>query len=240
MDGGYILRRVVWICPSNYHQICLQYVAYITKHYGQSVTVVFDGYSSPSTKDEEHSRRTGKVSAETVVDDCLPAFLSQGVFMTNKVRFINLLSSHLQSTGIDVIHAPADADSLIVSTSLDLARTGKISVIVGEDNTDLLVLLISLSDESTDVRMLIPGKKGANHKIYSSVKLRANLGDLCTTLLFFHAATGCDTASTPFRKGKKGAFRKFRGMTHSEKKSKCLTKRTLHTKKSHQQGNVFF
>lgn len=59
--------------------------------------------------------------------------------------------------------------------------------------------------------MFIPGKRGTNHKIYSNVKLRAKLGDLCSTLLFFHAATSCNTTSTPFRKGKKGAFTKFRG-----------------------------
>lgn len=186
----------------NYQQICLQYVEYITKYYGQNVTVDFDGYSSPSTKDEEDSRRTGKVSVETIVDDYLPAFISQAVFLINqtRLRFITLLSSHLQSAGVNVIHAPSDANLLIMTTSLDLARIGRDSVIVEED-TDLLILLISLSNETTDVRMLIPGNRDTNHKIYCSVKLWANLGDLCSTLLFFHATTSCDTTSTPFRKG---------------------------------------
>lgn len=49
LNGGYLLRRVVWMNPANYYPICFQYVKYITKYYGRNVTIVFEGYSSPST-----------------------------------------------------------------------------------------------------------------------------------------------------------------------------------------------
>ena len=54
IDGGYLLRAVVWPKPSTYQDVCNAYKAYIIKQY-YSATVVFDGYDGPpSTKSAEH------------------------------------------------------------------------------------------------------------------------------------------------------------------------------------------
>lgn len=57
IDGGYLLRRVVWDKMSTYGEIIRKYQDYVRSRYGTS-TVIFDGYEDgPSTKDHEHSRR---------------------------------------------------------------------------------------------------------------------------------------------------------------------------------------
>ncbi|KAJ8897358.1 hypothetical protein PR048_002704 [Dryococelus australis] len=113
----------------NCNQIHLQYVQYITEHYGLSVTVVFDGYSSPNTKDDEQTRRTGKVSAETVVDDCLPAVVLQGIFLTNKTNKHATLT-YWGEEYKTAVHAtplpPVTRRRFEVSTAL-VARAGNLS-----------------------------------------------------------------------------------------------------------------
>ena len=56
-------------------------------------------------------------------------------------RFIILLALYLKRHGIDVLHAGADADVLVVQTAVASAE-GHNTVLVG-DGTDLLVLLCS-------------------------------------------------------------------------------------------------
>ena len=70
------------------------------------------------------------------------------------MRFIALLTSHLEAAGFEVHHASADADRLIVLTALDVADTCAVSVLVGED-TYLLILLTVLSDPEKDITMLM-------------------------------------------------------------------------------------
>ena len=125
------------------------------------------------------------------------------------MRFIALLTSHLEAAGCEVHHASADADRLIVLTALAFADSDAVSVLVGDD-TDLLVLLIVLSDPVKDVKMLMPGIKGHPDKVYSSTALRGALRLMVDHLLFLHAATGCDTTSAVYRKGKRVPFRKLK------------------------------
>ena len=80
---------------------------------------------------------------------------------------------------------------MAASTTVNAAETGVASVLVGED-TDLLVLLAAQADVDTDVWMLIPGRKQNPHKVYSSRKLQAGLGEVLPNILFFHAAAECD------------------------------------------------
>ena len=63
LDGGYLLKRVLWPQHGSYSDIYSSYVSYIQKHYRtQSVVIVFDGYSDvPSTKSAEQNRRAMKV-----------------------------------------------------------------------------------------------------------------------------------------------------------------------------------
>ena len=51
-----------------------------------------------------------------------------------------MLGEKISDAGISVIHADSDADTLIISTALDIAETSPVTV-AGED-TDLLILLL--------------------------------------------------------------------------------------------------
>ena len=137
--------------------------------------------------------------------------MSQKEFLgntANKVRFIALLTSHLEVAGCEVHHASADADRLIVLTALDVADTCAASVLVGKD-TDLLILLTVLSDPEKDILMLMPGRKGHPDKVYSSAAPMSSLEGMGDSLLFVHAASGCDTICAVYRKGKRVPFRKL-------------------------------
>ena len=78
-------------------------------------TVVFDGYESgPSTK----TRRTVKgfrpgVGAEVHFT---------GDMLCTKHRFITLLTLHLKRYGINVLHAEADVDVLVVQPAVPLSE----------------------------------------------------------------------------------------------------------------------
>ena len=216
IDGGRLLHRVVWQQPATYVHICEQYKQYTTKRYGYA-RVVFDGYDAPSTKDADHSLHVAS-SREVLIEDNIHVSMSQQEFLgntANKVRFIALLTSHLEAAGFEVHHASADADRLIVLTALDVADTCAASVLVGED-TDLLILLTVLSDPEKDIKMLTPGRKGHPDKVYSSAALRSALGGMVDSLLFVHAATECDTTSAVYRKGKRVPFRKTASATSIE------------------------
>ena len=82
------------------------------------------------------------------------------------------------------------------------------SVLVGED-TVLLILLTVLSDPEKDIKMLTPGRKGHQDKVYISSALRSALGGMVDSMLFVHAATECDTTSAVYRKGKSVPFLKL-------------------------------
>ena len=43
IDGGYLLRRVVWDKQSTYQEIIQKYLSYVESHYGKC-SIVFDGY----------------------------------------------------------------------------------------------------------------------------------------------------------------------------------------------------
>lgn len=63
--GGWLLHKVKWQQGGIYSQVVQQYVAYIQCHFGESVTVVFDGYmNGPNTKDHEYTRRAVKASPD--------------------------------------------------------------------------------------------------------------------------------------------------------------------------------
>ena len=60
IDEGHLLQTVVWSQPSTYRAVCQCYVAYILEHCGTGTIVVFDGYTTVSTKSEEQLRRGKK------------------------------------------------------------------------------------------------------------------------------------------------------------------------------------
>jgi hypothetical protein len=57
LDGGALLHRIPWAKGfPTFNEICKMYTEYITKKYSKAV-VIFDGYSTSSTKDLTHRRR---------------------------------------------------------------------------------------------------------------------------------------------------------------------------------------
>ena len=86
----------------------------------------------------------------------------------------------LEAAGCEVHHASADADRLILLTALAVADSDAVSVLVGYD-TDLLVLLIVLSDPVKDVKMLMPGIKVTQIRYTVAQLLRGALGLMVPT-----------------------------------------------------------
>ena len=158
VDGGYLLQTVVWTKPSTYDEVCQNYVQYIIRHYKRDAQVIFDGYDQQlSTKSIEHARRASKkVSASILMDGSMPTTTSQADFLgnvKNKGRLIKLLTHHLMTAGIDVQQARSDADSMIISSALNVSD--KPTVVVATD-TDLLVALIARAPKDSQLYMLPP------------------------------------------------------------------------------------
>ena len=80
--------------------------------------------------------------------------ISQAAFLSNtKKRLINLLSGKVIQTGICVKQAEADADALIVATTLSLADCRDIPVVLVHTDTDLVVNLIAQAITSSEVHL---------------------------------------------------------------------------------------
>ena len=212
LDGGYLLHHVVWQCPATFSQICSQYTSFVKQKYGNA-NVVFDGYETQSTKDEEHFRRGRTQSSRDIaVENHIQVPISQQEFMgnpKNKMGLIKLLSTHLEAAGCKVHQAEADADRLVATTAIDIGDSGQESVLVGED-TDLLVLLIALAKPQTDIKMMVPADKTHPPKIFNIKRIQSEMGDMTGSLLFLHAITGCDTTSAVYRKGKRVPYKKLK------------------------------
>lgn len=210
IDGGFLLHRVVWPQNCTFADVLVltAYETYITRHYGEIATVMFDEYNSDCTKGMERVRRSVKLHSPTVMfTSSTPVVTSQEKFLANlnnKSAFIKILSNHLTAAGINVLQASGDANTQIVHTAIELSHTQSYPVsVVGED-IDLLVLFATLAREERDVTFIKPGRVPL--KVFSSRKLQHNLGDMKTHLLFLRAVTGCDTISAPYRQGKKKAY----------------------------------
>ena len=207
IDGGCLLHRVVWFTKGNYEDVIKQYSNYIKSKYGESV-IVFDGYlSGPSTKDHEHRRRMkgNKGCANINVAKNMKVYESQNTFLANdhnKKAFIDLLKEHLEDLGYRVVQSSNDADTLIVSTAIDLAITGKKVVVVADDSDVLIVLLYYWNTDMGQVNLLCRKSKGTETMINISVTV-GNLDRIVLkSLLFIHAFGGCDTTSAIHGKGK--------------------------------------
>lgn len=105
------------------------------------------------------------------------------------------------------ISAEADADFLIVTTAINLCKEGGKVVVVGND-TDLLVLLVTLASDEDDIYLFYPSKGKTPPTFFDIQSLRGALEDkdMLDILLPLHALSGTDTTSAPFRKGKTKAY----------------------------------
>ena len=145
IDGGHLLQSVLWPKPATYDEVCQNYVQYVIRHYGQDAKVRLNGYEQQLfTKVVEQARRASKkMSASILINGAMPTTASQADFLSNvknKGRLIKMLIDHLRAAEVDVQQAPADADTLIVSTTLGI--TDKPGVAVGTD-TDLVMGLVA-------------------------------------------------------------------------------------------------
>ena len=127
VDGGYCLRPVTWPLKSTYGAVCEAYVSYTLKHFGFDTLVVFYGYlSKQSTKEADQKRRASRaVSRDILFDENMETMITQAAFLANrlnKMRLITMLSNTFALCRIQVQQAEADANRLIVSLSLSLAK----------------------------------------------------------------------------------------------------------------------
>jgi len=207
IDGGCLLQWLPWPRVCTYGQICQMYADFVHSRYGKAV-VVFDGYDDgPNTKDNTHQRRVGgyvgsevQYSKDMLLRGKKNAFLAN---TKNKQKFIYMLSDKLKESGIDTIHASADADVLVVKTAVQQAATQR-TTLVGDD-TDLLVLLCYHVQMDSFKVYFSPRSKPTSKKtsVWDIQETKQNLGDsICKDILFLHAILGCDTTSKVYGIGK--------------------------------------
>lgn len=216
IDGGYLLHSVYWPQNVKVSEICDVYIKHVIKKYGLYVVIVFDGYSesSASTKNCERNRRYwNNTSAEVIFDENTTLIVAQDKFFgnsKNKARFIAHLSARFQEAGLKAINCIDDADLCVVETAIKESQ-GTSAIVVGQD-IDLLVLIIHLAPTETEISFLKEGKGKTKSRIYSSQDLQSSriLNDLKSSILFFHAMSGCDTTSALYGKGKKKSLEVFK------------------------------
>ncbi|KAK3878633.1 hypothetical protein Pcinc_016764 [Petrolisthes cinctipes] len=212
LDGEVLLHRLPWQTGKTYTSILDSYCSYVSRHYGPSVIIVFDGYTNqPSTKDGTHTRRNKTVGRNVSFTSAMPLKMKKQEFLSNndnKQRFINMLSECLERTGFQVHNADGDADVLIAQTAVMAAKKHR-TVLVGDD-TDLLILLLHLYQCGELYFMSEPRKSSSSssHKYLNIGRACGILAqDVTSNILFTHAILGCDTTSRVFGVGKSVSLR---------------------------------
>ena len=159
-------------------------------------------------------KRLSSVSGPSMnFDSDMVLKLKKDVFLSNtanKQQLINLLGEKLQLSGCNIIHAPGDADLMIVQMAVQSAES--ITTVLVGDDTDLLVLLCHHADTSARDLFFIPQPKqrSTTRKIREIKKTKAALGpETCANTLFVHAVLGCDTTSGIHGIGKGLALKKI-------------------------------
>ncbi|CAH0757850.1 unnamed protein product [Diatraea saccharalis] len=207
IDGGYLLHKVIWQKGMSFRSICDRYVHYVTKTFGITSIVVFDGYGNieMNIKNAERARRTqGKKFVEILFDENTTATVTQDSFLSNeknKERLITMLKSRFEQAGINTYQSDDDADTLIVTTAIQKTASHETVLIVGED-VDLLVILMAYPNPN--VYLMKPGRNKIPTKYYNTNSLLEP--SVKEHILFLHAFSGCDTTSALYRIGKKKRF----------------------------------
>lgn len=205
-----MLHKVVWQPNKTFGEIYDQYDQYLSSHYGRRSYIIFVGYENRLTsKACEQNRRVGSIScADILFDDKMIPSVSQPKFLSNrqnKTKFIACLSKLLVARGYSVMRCQGDADTAIVTTALTVfgyEGSHRDAVIVADD-IDILVLLIHHCDSPN---VFMHRSFGSRNTIHIQ-SLQESLGHLRSCILFLHAASGCDTTSSFFNKGKSAALK---------------------------------
>jgi hypothetical protein len=143
------------------------------------------------------------------------AHVSQQVFLSNsenKAAFIDLVTATCRANGLKVSQAEGDADTLLVSEALAVARKGD-AVSVVADDTDILVMLVyHWNPQLSDVYLRRESRGQFTGHIVSIQSVVKTVGsNLVSRLLVIHALSGCDTTSSVFGHGKTEAMKKLTG-----------------------------
>ncbi|KAJ8885595.1 hypothetical protein PR048_011793 [Dryococelus australis] len=134
IDGGYLLYLCSWQRYETHGEIVSKCVYVTSVDISSDVTVMFDRYGKPSTKDHEHFRR--ECSSEVLVVENSFAVLPPDMVLShssNKTQLISLLSTHLWKSGVHTAQVEAGADTLFVLNAVSKGELGKTSILVGED-----------------------------------------------------------------------------------------------------------
>ena len=155
VDGCALLHRVRWMKGTTFEELCENYVQYVRK-YCKTCTVVFDGYGVPSTKSDEHLRRSKGVKKCPTVDvkECNRVLFPQDQFFTNeenKSQFIKVLGKKLSKDDQQVKICEGDTDTTFVATSLEQAGFDERTVLTVADDTDVAIMLLFHWKEHGDV-----------------------------------------------------------------------------------------
>ena len=116
-----------------------------------------------------------------------------------------MVSTHLTEIGCTVVQASDDADLLVAKEAIKYGAF--IDTVVIAEDTDILILLLhhSLNNE----RITFKSDKVNCNRVFDIAECCRSLGEeVCKSLPFLHAITGCDTTSSLFSIGKLTAFKK--------------------------------
>ena len=118
--------------------------------------------------------------------------------MYNKQAIMNLLGSYMSQKGYESHHAgdEGEKDVIIVRKALEYAQA-RFKVVVSANATDILVLLLCHISSEMDVSMYRSGQD-----VIPIRELQESLGqEICQSILFAPAISGCDTTSAMFGLG---------------------------------------
>ncbi|GBN52434.1 hypothetical protein AVEN_89000-1 [Araneus ventricosus] len=83
LDGGSLIHHVVWPKQETFGDVCTTYMSYINRHYGDEVTVVFDGYPESSVNTKVIERQKQSTSREIIFNESTVLFDPQTQFLSN-------------------------------------------------------------------------------------------------------------------------------------------------------------
>ena len=118
-----MLHTVHWPSNITYRELILIHSRSVRNMFGQC-EVVFDGYTTNSVKDHEHLRRSSKVKCKEVQFlDEMKVIHKREDFLSNsknKTLLISRLAQQLIEEGQEVTLAQSDADTIIVSSAVQV------------------------------------------------------------------------------------------------------------------------
>ena len=137
--------------------------------------------NGPNIKDSTHIRRSKKTGKDILFQPEMKISGKKDEFLTNefnKQRFINLLSQMIVNSGINVLHAISDADTLIVETAIKLAKQKDTCII--ESDTNLLILSVNSVHKSNNLKKLYISetKSNSQERTWLIQELINKLGDV--------------------------------------------------------------